>query len=73
MYFPLVFQIVFHFMLQLNYSLIVTAWKLVVAHLVKKFAVFKTVSFIVVFTGVHPRASLEFNLPFPHPHIQFYE
>jgi len=71
MYFPLVFKIVFHVMLQLNYSLIVIAWKLIVAHLVKKFTVCKTVSFIVVFTNVHPKTSLESNQPFPHPHIQF--
>ena len=72
MYFPLVFKIVFHVMLQLNYSLNVIVWKLIVALLVKKFTACKTVSFIILFTSVHPRTCLESDQPFPHPHIQFY-
>lgn len=53
MYFLLVFKIVFHVMLQLNESLNVIVWKLIVSHLVNKLTVCKTASFIVVFTNVH--------------------
>jgi hypothetical protein len=71
MYFLLVFKIVFHVMLQLNKSLNVVIWKLIVSHLVKKFTVCKTASFIVVLTNVHPYTCLESYQPFPNPHIQF--
>jgi len=58
-------------MLQLNYSLIVIALKLIVANLVKKFTVCKTVSFITVFTSVHPKTSHSVQSAISTPHIQF--
>ena len=67
MYFPLVFKIVFHVMLQLNYSLNVIVWKLIVALLVKKFTACKTVSFIIVFSILGPVLSRSAIFTPSHP------